>query len=361
MILQASYQVRGTPTFGPDPCRAGGDSIALLKLEDIHKVYTRGAIDVPVLRGVSLSIARREMVALMGVSGSGKTTLINLLGFLDRPTSGRQFLDHRDVTHLGETERAWLRSREIGFVFQNFNLLPRMTALENVMMPSVYGSHGFSERECRARARALLERVGLGARVDHEPSRLSGGEQQRVAIARALMNRCSLLIADEPTGNLDSKTGEEILRLFRQLNTEDGLTVILVTHDPNVAGHADRIIRVRDGLVFDDDCFVDLTPKQHNGAESGKTLTGFGVLSPINDPGRDGRSSNASSKVRARRYAIFRPYNRDGSTLTQAQRDALRSDHAWHHHRRRIAARHRRDRQRGMVGDSRTLDQDRCR
>jgi macrolide transport system ATP-binding/permease protein len=288
MILQASYPVRGTPTIGFAPCQTDRDSAAVIKLEDIHKVYTRGALDVPVLRGVSLSIARREMVALMGVSGSGKTTLINLLGFLDRPTSGRQWLDHNDVTHLGEAERAWLRSREIGFVFQNFNLLPRMTALENVMMPSIYGSHGFAEHECRARARALLERLGLGARIDHEPSRLSGGEQQRVAIARALMNRCSLLIADEPTGNLDSKTGEEILRLFRQLNAEDGLTVILVTHDSNVAAHADRIIRIRDGLVFDDDCLVDETLKRHKGAQSGETLTGFRVLSPTDDPSRDG-------------------------------------------------------------------------
>ena len=224
-----------------------------IRLEEIHKVYRRGSIDVPVLKGVSLSIARGEMVALMGASGSGKTTLINLLGFLDRPTRGRHWLDGQDVTRLGEAERAWLRSRQIGFVFQNFNLLPRMTALENVMMPFVYGSHDFSERECRDRARALLERVGLGDRLDHEPSRLSGGEQQRVAIARALINRCSLLIADEPTGNLDSKTGEEILALFRQLNVEDGLTIVLVTHDPTVAAHADRIIRMRDGLVFDDD------------------------------------------------------------------------------------------------------------
>ena len=193
------------------------------------------------------------MVALMGASGSGKTTLINLLGYLDRPTSGRHWLDGQDVTQLDETERARLRSRQIGFVFQNFNLLPRMTALENVMMPCPYGAHDFSDRECRARARALLERVGLGDRLDHEPARLSGGEQQRVAIARALINRCSLLIADEPTGNLDSKTGEEILDLFRQLNNEDGLTIFLVTHDPAVAAHADRIIRMRDGLVFDDD------------------------------------------------------------------------------------------------------------
>jgi macrolide transport system ATP-binding/permease protein len=227
--------------------------VDFIRLEDVHKVYVRGSIEVPVLRGVSLSIARREMVALMGASGSGKTTLINLLGFLDRPTSGRHTLEGRDVTRLSEPERAWLRSRRIGFVFQSFNLLPRLTALENVMMPFAYGAHERSERACRDRARALLERVGLGDRLDHEPSRLSGGEQQRVAIARALINRCSVLIADEPTGNLDSKTGEEILDLFRQLNREDGLTIVLVTHDPTVAAHAGRIVRIRDGLIHDDE------------------------------------------------------------------------------------------------------------
>jgi macrolide transport system ATP-binding/permease protein len=224
-----------------------------IRLEGIRKVYRRGLIEVPVLNGVSLSIDRGQLVALMGASGSGKTTLINLLGYLDRPTSGRHRVAGHDVSRLGEAERAWLRGSQIGFVFQNFNLLPRMTALENVMMPFMYGPHDFSDRECRDRARMLLERVGLGDRLDHEPSRLSGGEQQRVAIARALINRCSVLIADEPTGNLDSKTGEEILALFRQLNIEDGLTIVLVTHDPIVAAHADRIIRMRDGLVFDDD------------------------------------------------------------------------------------------------------------
>jgi macrolide transport system ATP-binding/permease protein len=226
--------------------------VDFISLESIHKVYVRGSIEVPVLRGVSLSIARGEMVALMGASGSGKTTLVNLLGFLDRPTSGRHEMDGRDVTLLSESERAWLRSRRIGFVFQNFNLLPRLTALENVMMPFTYGAHDPSEPACRSRARALLERVGLGDRLDHEPARLSGGEQQRVAIARALINRCSLLIADEPTGNLDSRTGEEILALFRQLNREDGLTIVLVTHDASVAAHAGRIVRIRDGLVHDE-------------------------------------------------------------------------------------------------------------
>ncbi len=224
-----------------------------IRLQDIHKTYRRGAIEVPVLRGVSLAISPGEMVALMGQSGSGKTTLINLLGFLDRPTSGRQEMDGRDVAGLPESERARLRSHRIGFVFQSFNLLPRLTALENVMMPFAYGAHESSERSARERAIALLRRVGLGDRLDHEPSRLSGGEQQRVAIARALINQCSLLIADEPTGNLDSRTGEEILALFRQLNREDGLTIVLVTHDAHVASHADRIVRIRDGLIHHDE------------------------------------------------------------------------------------------------------------
>ncbi len=158
-------------------------------------------------------------------------------------------MDGSDVTLLSESERAWLRSRRIGFVFQNFNLLPRLSALENVMMPFTYGGHEPTAAACRDRARELLERVGLGDRLDHEPARLSGGEQQRVAIARALINRCALLIADEPTGNLDSRTGEEILALFRQLNREDGLTIVLVTHDASVAAHAGRIVRIRDGLV----------------------------------------------------------------------------------------------------------------
>jgi macrolide transport system ATP-binding/permease protein len=223
--------------------------VQFIKLESIGKVYTRGTVEVPVLKGVSLAIDCGEMVALMGASGSGKTTLINLIGCLDRPTSGRYWLEGRDVSLQSESERARLRSRKIGFVFQNFNLLPRMSALENVMTPLVYGSHALSQHECRARARQLLDRMGLTDRVDHEPSRLSGGEQQRVAIARALINNCSLLIADEPTGNLDSKTGEEILALFRELNEVDGLTIIMVTHDAGVAGHADRVIRMRDGLV----------------------------------------------------------------------------------------------------------------
>ena len=227
--------------------------MAFIRLEKIHKQYVRGKVEVPVLKGVTMSVERGEMVALMGASGSGKTTLINLLGALDRPTSGDYRLDGEDVSTLSVADRATLRSRKIGFVFQNFNLLPRLTALDNVLLPLAYAPRGPADDEGRTRATMLLERVGLGGRLDHEPARLSGGEQQRVAIARALMNRCDLLIADEPTGNLDSKTGEEILGLFRQLNVEDGLTIILVTHDANVAAHADRTIRMRDGLVFDDE------------------------------------------------------------------------------------------------------------
>ncbi len=225
--------------------------MALLKLEGIRKNYQRGRIVVPVLKGISLTVEPGEMVALMGASGSGKTTLINIMGSLDRPTSGRYWLGGEEVSELSVVERALLRGRKVGFVFQNFNLLPRLTALENVMMPLIYSARNAPARECRERAIALLERVGLGDRLDHEPSQLSGGEQQRVAIARALVNRCSLLIADEPTGNLDSSTGEEILSLFRQLNVEDGLTIVMVTHDAHVASHADRIVRIHDGVISD--------------------------------------------------------------------------------------------------------------
>ena len=221
-------------------------------IDDIYKEYRRGRVRIPVLRGVSLTIRRGEMVALMGSSGSGKTTLINLVGGFDRPTSGRYWLDGEELARFPEDSLARLRNRKVGFVFQNFNLLARQTALENVMMPLAYALPAPPAAECRARARALLERVGLGERLDHEPSQLSGGEQQRVAIARALVNRCELLIADEPTGNLDSSTGEEILELFRRLHEEDGLTILLVTHDPSVASHAERTIRIRDGLICED-------------------------------------------------------------------------------------------------------------
>lgn len=223
----------------------------LIRLEDIRKTYTMGELEVPVLKGVSLAIDRGDLVALTGASGSGKTTLMNILGCLDRPTSGRYWLDGEEVSQLSADARAMVRNRKIGFVFQNFNLLPRTSALENVMMPLAYTAGHLSEREGRKRATELLERVGLGERLHHEPSQLSGGQQQRVAIARSLVNRPPLLFADEPTGNLDSKTSQEILEMFQRLNREEGITIILVTHDAGVAGHARRVIRMRDGLIED--------------------------------------------------------------------------------------------------------------
>jgi macrolide transport system ATP-binding/permease protein len=220
-----------------------------IELRDLYKTYHLGEIDVPVLKGISLTVSHGEFVALMGTSGSGKTTLMNILGCLDRPSSGEFWLDGQDVVTLSGDEWAQLRNQKIGFVFQTFNLLPRTSALENVIMPLSYTAAHLSDRESRQRAEDLLRRVGLGERLDHEPSQLSGGQQQRVAIARALINNPSILFADEPTGNLDSKTSEEVLELFRRLNEEEGVTIILVTHDANVARSAKRIIRITDGMV----------------------------------------------------------------------------------------------------------------
>jgi macrolide transport system ATP-binding/permease protein len=226
--------------------------MALIKLEDVCKTYHLGKVDVPALQGVSLEIERGELVAVMGASGSGKTTLLNTLGCLDRPSGGRYWLDGEEVAHLPAAERALVRNRKIGFVFQTFNLLPRTSALDNVTMPLAYVARDLPQRERVARARALLQRVGLADRTDHEPSQLSGGQQQRVAIARALVGSPALLLADEPTGNLDSRTSEEILALIRRLNAEEGITVVLVTHDAQVASHARRVIRFRDGFVAED-------------------------------------------------------------------------------------------------------------
>jgi ABC-type lipoprotein export system ATPase subunit len=221
----------------------------LIKLENIRKTYKLGEIDVPVLKGVSLVIDRGEMVALMGASGSGKTTLMNILGCLDRPTSGKFWLDGEEVSNLTSDQRAMIRNKKIGFVFQSFNLLARTSALDNVMMPLTYTATSMHEREARKRAEAVLERVGLTERMHHHPSQLSGGQQQRVAIARALVNNPPLLFADEPTGNLDTKTSKEILRMFQKLSDEDGITVVLVTHDAGVANYAKRVIRISDGLI----------------------------------------------------------------------------------------------------------------
>jgi len=219
-----------------------------IELQNIHKTYHIGDIAVPVLKGVSLTVTRGEMVALMGASGSGKSTLMNILGCLDRPSAGQYWLEGQEVSRLSADQRAMVRNRKLGFVFQNFNLLPRTSALENVAMPLTYTSN-LSDRQARQRAREMLVRVGLEDRLDHEPSQLSGGQQQRVAIARALVNHPPLLFADEPTGNLDSHTSEEILRMFKELNQSDGLTIIMVTHEADVAHHAQRIIHIHDGMI----------------------------------------------------------------------------------------------------------------
>ena len=224
----------------------------LIKLVDIYKTYHLGELDVPVLKGVSMSVEPGELVALMGASGSGKSTLMNILGCLDHPSSGEYWMDGKDISHYSADQRADLRNHKIGFVFQNFNLLARTSALENVMMPLSYGRTHVSEREARKRATELLNRVGLGDRMHHDPSQLSGGEQQRVAIARALANEPPILLADEPTGNIDTRTSREVMDLFRQLNQEDGITIILVTHDQEVARHARRTVVLRDGQIICD-------------------------------------------------------------------------------------------------------------
>jgi macrolide transport system ATP-binding/permease protein len=234
----------------------------LIRLEKVYKSYRRGALEIPVLQGVSLSIARGELVALVGTSGSGKSTLMNILGCLDRPTSGSYRFDGKEIASLSADERAGLRNTKIGFVFQNFNLLPRTSALNNARMPLDYSSAHPSETDTRRQAERLLQLVGLEERMDHEPAALSGGQQQRVAIARALINRPRLLLADEPTGNLDSRTTEDVLRMFQELNEKEGLTIIIVTHDESVARHANRIIRMKDGVIVDEGPPRQLTASQ---------------------------------------------------------------------------------------------------
>ncbi len=224
----------------------------LIRLENICKTYTMGEVPVPVLRGVSLKIQRGELIALVGASGSGKSTLMNLLGCLDRPTSGSYWLEGEEISTLNSDQRAGLRNRKMGFVFQNFNLLPRTSALKNVMMPTTYADHFISDAEARQRAEHLLAMVGLGERMHHETTQLSGGQQQRVAIARALINKPPVLFADEPTGNLDTRTTEDVLKMFQRLNADENITIILVTHDPNVAHHTKRVIRMSDGVILDE-------------------------------------------------------------------------------------------------------------
>src|SRR6266404_1460214 len=208
-------------------------------------------MEVPAVRGVSLEINRGEFVALMGASGSGKSTLMNILGCLDRPTSGRYVLDDADVSVLGRDQLADIRNHKLGFVFQNFNLLPRTSARENVELPLLYGVHRLTSAQLRDKANAVLTSVGLAGREDHHPSQLSGGQQQRVAIARALVNDPEVLLADEPTGNLDSRTSVEIMGIFQELN-ERGITIVMVTHEPDIASYAQRNVVMRDGLVQSD-------------------------------------------------------------------------------------------------------------
>lgn len=222
--------------------------MSLIEVKDLRKTYKIGSIDVPALKGVSFKVEYGEFVAIMGPSGSGKSTLMNLIGCLDRPTGGTYKLDGTDASKLSDAARAEVRNRKIGFVFQSFNLLPRMSALKNTMLPMMYSS---MRKDAKAAKRAL-DSVGLGHRHHHTPMQLSGGEQQRVAVARALVNNPPVIFGDEPTGNLDSATGVEIMAIFQRLNNE-GKTVIIVTHEPDIAQHAKRILRFRDGLLESDE------------------------------------------------------------------------------------------------------------
>jgi len=222
--------------------------VEVIKASDLTRVYRTGEVDVRALRGVSFAVERGDFVAIMGPSGSGKSTMMNILGCLDRPTTGSYLLDGVEVSSMTRDELADIRNQKIGFVFQGFNLLARTTAIENVELPMLY-RNGVSTRERIERAAASLTAVGLGGRLHHVPTQLSGGEQQRVAIARALVNEPAILLADEPTGNLDSRTSVEVMRIFQQLNDEQQLTIILVTHEPDIAQYARRNIRFRDGRI----------------------------------------------------------------------------------------------------------------
>jgi putative ABC transport system ATP-binding protein len=226
------------------------DDVPVIRVEDLHKIYEMGDTKVHALRGISLEIHRGEFVAIMGASGSGKSTFMNLLGCLDTPSDGTYFLDNTNVALLSRIDLARIRNQHVGFVFQGFNLLSRTSALENVELPLIYAAVRAKERH--RRSRAALEKVGLAERMDHIPSQLSGGQQQRVAIARALVNHVSILLADEPTGNLDSRTSVEIMAIFQELNEKEKLTIVIVTHEPDIADYAKRIIHFRDGHITKD-------------------------------------------------------------------------------------------------------------
>ena len=247
----------------------------LIQVEDLWRIYRMGDVEVPALRGVSLAVERGEFVAVMGSSGSGKSTLMSILGGLDTPTKGRYLLDGIDMAHLPRPKLAEVRNARLGFVFQSFNLLARTSALENVELPLLY-SPGVSRSERRARAREALERVGLSDRAHHHPSQLSGGQQQRVAIARALVNRPSIVFADEPTGNLDSRVSETIMALFRELN-DAGITLVFVTHEADIAKHAKRRIVLKDGEILSDEPVAGrLVPEVAGAAEAAGSGAGTG-------------------------------------------------------------------------------------
>jgi len=233
----------------------------MIELEGVTKIYPMGKVEVAALQGVSLTIKKGEMTAIMGASGSGKSTLMNIIGCLDVPTSGKYVLDNEDVGRLGDDRLAEIRNRKIGFVFQTYNLLPRLTALANVELPLLYGNG----KNHKNRALEALNRVGLGDRAHHRPTELSGGQQQRVGIARALVQGPSILLADEPTGNLDSRSSLEIMAILQKLNREEGLTVVLVTHEADLAAHTQRVVTMRDGLIVSDEPIAN--PLQTHGSE----------------------------------------------------------------------------------------------
>ena len=254
---EISFAAEDRPPLQPSKRRDMNNG-EVVRLVDVHKTYRTGEMEVLAVRGVSLEIRRGEFVALMGASGSGKSTLMNLLGCLDRPTSGHYILDGADVSGLDRDRLADIRNRKLGFVFQNFNLLPRTSARENVELPLLYGVHRLTNAQLREKADRVLASVGLGGREDHHPSQLSGGQQQRVAIARALINDPEVLLADEPTGNLDSRTSVEIMAIFQQLN-ERGITIVMVTHEQDIAAYARRNVVMRDGILLSDNAVTQRT------------------------------------------------------------------------------------------------------